>query len=79
MEPTQPAFTIPSQTDQRIATAQKVKFYINDFFSKCDKIRRKLRLWSHLLKKFYWAISVFVQCDPLPDNWNRGGPVHQMR
>ena len=22
-----------------------------DFFSKCDQIRRKLRIWSHLLKK----------------------------
>ena len=24
---------------------------INDFLSKCDHIRRKLRIWSHLLKK----------------------------
>ena len=32
-------------------TAQKIKFSIKDFFSKCDQIRRKLRLWSHLLKK----------------------------
>ena len=23
-----------------------------DFFSKCDQIRRKLQIWSHLLKKF---------------------------
>ena len=33
-------------------TAQKKKFSIKDFFSKCDQIRRKLRIWSHLLKKF---------------------------
>ena len=26
-------------------TAQKMKFFIKDFFSKCDQIRRKL-LWS---------------------------------
>ena len=32
-------------------TAQKMKFFIKDFFSKCDQIRRKLRIWSHLLKK----------------------------
>ena len=32
-------------------TAQKMKFSIKDFFSKCDQIRRKLRIWSHLLKK----------------------------
>ena len=31
--------------------AQKVKFSIMDFFSKCDQIHRKLRIWSHLLKK----------------------------
>ena len=34
-----------------INTAQKMKFSIKDFFSKCDQIRRKLRIWSHLLKK----------------------------
>ena len=33
-------------------TAQKMKFSIKDFFSKCDQIRRKLWIWSHLLKKF---------------------------
>ena len=32
-------------------TAQKMKFFIKDFFSKCDHIRKKLRIWSHLLKK----------------------------
>ena len=32
-------------------TAQKMKFSIKDFFFKCDQIRRKLRIWSHLLKK----------------------------
>ena len=28
-----------------------MKFSIKDFSSKCDRIRRKLRIWSHLLKK----------------------------
>ena len=32
-------------------TAQKMKFSIKDFFSRCDQIRGFLRIWSHLLKK----------------------------
>ena len=32
-------------------TAKKAKFSIKDFFSKCDQVRRKLRIWLHLLKK----------------------------
>ena len=32
-------------------TAQKMKFSMKDFFSKCDQIRSFLRIWSHLLKK----------------------------
>ena len=32
-------------------TAQKMKFSITDFFSKCDQIRSFLQIWSHLLKK----------------------------
>ena len=31
--------------------AQKLKFSIKDFFGKCDQTRRKLRIWSYLLKK----------------------------
>ena len=31
--------------------AQKRKFSMKDFFSKCDQIRSFLRIWSHLLKK----------------------------
>ena len=34
----------------RVSTAQKMKFSIKDFFSKCDQIRRFLWIWSHLLK-----------------------------
>ena len=29
----------------------KMNFSVKDFFSKCDQIRRKLRIWSNLLKK----------------------------
>ena len=32
-------------------TAQKIKISIKDIFSKYDQIHRKLRIWSHLLKK----------------------------
>ena len=47
-------------------TAQKMKFSINDFFSKCDQIRSFLRIWSHLLKKYlmenfiFCAVRVFI-------------------
>ena len=41
-------------------TAQKMKFSIKDFFSKCDQIRRKLRIWSHLLKKS--LTENFISC-----------------
>ena len=37
-----------------------MKFSIKDFFSKYDQIRRKLRIWSHLLKKS--EIENFIFC-----------------
>ena len=40
-------------------TAQKIKFSIKDFFSKCDQIRRKLRIWLHLLKKSFMENFIF--------------------
>ena len=43
----------------RVLTAQKLKFSIKDFFSKCDKIRRKMRIWSHLLKKSLMENFIF--------------------
>ena len=44
-------------------TAQKMKFTIKDLISKCDQIRRKLRIWSllqgkSLLEKFIFCYSV---------------------
>ena len=39
---------------------KKMKFSIKDFFSKCDQIRRKLRIWSHLLNKS--LIENFIFC-----------------
>ena len=45
-----------------IYNAQKMEFFIKDFFSKCDQIRRKLPIWSYLLKKSLMETSFFVQC-----------------
>ena len=36
-----------------------MKFFIKDFFSKCDQIRSFLRIWSHLLKKFLMENLIF--------------------
>ena len=44
-------FRIQSNIYDRAFTAQKMKFSVKDLFSKCDQIRRKLRIWLHLLKK----------------------------
>ena len=43
-----------------IHTAQEMKFFIKDFFGKCDQICRKLWSWSHLLKKY--LIENFIFC-----------------
>ena len=40
-------------------TVQKLKFSIKDFFSKCNQIRRKLRIWLHLLKKSLMENFIF--------------------
>ena len=37
-----------------------MKFFIKYFFSKCDQIRRKLRIWPYLLKKS--LIRNFIFC-----------------
>ena len=34
------------------STAQKIKFFVKDFVSKCEQIHSFLRISSHLLKKF---------------------------
>ena len=39
------------KTPERLFTAQKITFSIKFLFSKCDQIRRFLRIWSHLLKR----------------------------
>ena len=41
-------------------TAQNMKFTIKNFFSKCDQLSRKLRIWSHLLNKS--LVKNFIFC-----------------
>ena len=40
-------------------TAQKMKFSIKNFLSKCDQIRCFLRIWSHLLKNSFMDNFIF--------------------
>ena len=42
---------ISHQFGSATGTAQKSNFSVKDFFIKCDRIRRKWWIWSHLLKK----------------------------
>ena len=46
--------------DFQSVTGQKKKFSIKDFFSKCDQIHRKLRIWPYLLKKFLIENLIFL-------------------
>ena len=57
-------------TTNTVHTAQKkMKFSIKDLFSKCDQIRWKLRIWSHLQKKslmenfIFCAVTKILFCD----------------
>ena len=36
-----------------------MKFFIKDFFGKYEQIRRKLRIWSYLLKKSLMENFIF--------------------
>ena len=40
-------------------TAQKMKFSIKNFFSKCDQIRCLLRIWLHLQRKSLMENFIF--------------------
>ena len=51
---------IPISQKEKHYTAQKMKFSIKDFFSKCGQIRRFLRIWSHLMKKS--LMENFISC-----------------
>ena len=42
-----------------INIAQNMMLSIKDSFIKCDQIRRKLQIWSHLLKKSLMKNFIF--------------------
>ena len=52
-----------------VNTAQKMKFSIKDFFSKCDQIHRKLRICSHLLKKSLMENFIFCAVKAIKCRW----------
>ena len=62
-----PSYQLERTISHSNLTAQKMKFSIEDFSSKCDQIRSKLRIWSHLLKKslmenfIFCAVSNYIQ------------------
>ena len=58
------SFQVPSQI-----TAQKMKFAIKDFFSKCDQIRIFQRIWSHVQKKSLMEIFIFCAVNVVPFSW----------
>ena len=40
---------------------KKEKFSVKDFSSKCEQIPRRLRIWSHLLKKSVRENFIFLR------------------
>ena len=52
-------FYPPELMQRGIPIAQKMKFCIKCFFSKCDQIRSKLQIWSHILKKSLMKNFIF--------------------
>ena len=49
-----------SNMDLHCIKNKVLKFPIKDFFSKYEQIQSKLRIWTHLLKKF--LIKIFIFC-----------------
>ena len=54
-------------------TAQKMKFTITDFFSKCDQI---CRIWSDLLKKSLMENFIFYAVNIESATFNQGKKTH---
>ena len=52
-------------------SAQKKKFSIKDFFSKCDEIRSFLRIWPHILNKSF--MKNFILCAVQREHWAEMG------
>ena len=68
---------------------QKMKFSIKDFYSKYDRIRRKLCIWSYLLQKSlmenFIFCAVYFEVEPMLQNLlvlferTRGTPVKRLK
>ena len=64
-----------------ICSAHKMKFSIKDFFSKSDQIRRRLRTWSHLMKKLlmenfiFCAVTYFSQSQSTFNIFKKKRPI----
>ena len=52
--------------EENVGNAQKMKYSIREFCSKCDQIHSFLRIWEHLLKKT--LIENFIFC-AVRDQW----------
>ena len=50
-------------------TAQKMKFFVTDIFSKCNQIHRNLRILSHWLKKFVMENFIFCAVLNIDRSW----------
>ena len=54
---------------ERLETHHKlIKFFIKDFFSKCDQIRKKFPIWSYLLEKPLMENIIFLSSERFADN-----------
>ena len=51
---------LQKKSHRDVLTTQKMKFSIKEFFSKWDQIRKKMQIWSHLLKKFLMENFIFL-------------------
>ena len=49
----------PHENLRHRVNEHNMKFSIKEFFSKCVQIRRKLRIWSHLLKNSLMGNLIF--------------------
>ena len=49
----------PDDINVFLLLSKKMKFSIKEFFSKCDQIRSKLRIWSHSLKNSFMEYFIF--------------------
>ena len=54
-----------------------MKFSIKDFFSKCDQIGKKVRLWSYILKKPLMENFIFCVVQGSQRQFRRNSDVNQ--